>query len=91
MNLPTVEEGMLAMQRIDTAVACNDWDSALELVQAHAREIRGRSLVSLPELREMIDRYQGLIAHVESLRQETRAELLRLSGGRDAARYYADA
>lgn len=80
--------------RLGAALQEGDFDTAIALAERNGAQLRAAQAAGeLPPegLREWLDVYQGLMAHVASLRDEVRAELLRMQGSQRAARAYADA
>jgi hypothetical protein len=79
---------------LGAALHGGDFAGALALAQSSGEQLRrAHAEGRLPPegMREWLDVYQGLIAHVASLREDTRAELARLQSSQRAARAYADA
>ncbi|WP_043765695.1 hypothetical protein [Algiphilus aromaticivorans] len=80
--------------RLGAALQGGDFAGALALAQSNGEQLRSAHAEGrlAPEgMREWLDVYQGLMAHVASLREDTRTELARMQGSRRVARAYADA
>lgn len=82
-------------EHLSNALLAGDYDSALELAveQGHwLRERQASGQLPGPDvLRRWHDTYQGLLAHVQILRDDTRRQLQRMRKGRDVSKAYAAA
>lgn len=80
-------------ERIGEALVAGDFAAALAVAEAAGAELRERqargTLPPPDELRQWHDAYQGLLGHVQALREDARRELSRLHGRRNAVRAYA--
>lgn len=79
---------------LGAALQGGDFAGALALAQSSGEQLRcahAEGRLAPEGMREWLDVYQGLMAHVASLREDTRAELARMQGSQRAARAYADA
>lgn len=79
---------------LGAALQGGSFADALALAQSSGEQLRSAHADGgLPpeHLREWLDVYQGLIAHVASLREDTRRELSGMQRSQRVARAYADA
>ncbi|MHA7833318.1 MAG: hypothetical protein ACX94A_02430 [Algiphilus sp.] len=82
-------------EHLSNALLAGDYDHALALAVAQGQWLRERQAqgeLPAPEvLRRWHDTYQGLLAHVQVLRDDARRQLQRMHQGRDVTRAYAAA
>ncbi|MEQ9479215.1 MAG: hypothetical protein RIK00_07825 [Algiphilus sp.] len=80
---------------LSNALLAGDYDHALALAVAQGQWLREQQIrgeLPAPDvLRRWHDTYQGLLAHVQVLRDDTRRQLQRMHKGRDVSRAYAAA
>lgn len=82
-------------ENLSNALLAGDYDHALKLAVEQGSWLRERQAAGQlpgPEvLRQWHDTYQGLLAHVQVLRDDTRRQLHRMRKGRDVTKAYAAA
>lgn len=87
-----VADAATLREQLTAALHRGDFDAALTLANTHGDWLRARCAEqpSPPPnvLRQWHDTYQGLLGHVQALREDTRAELGRITQGGHAARAY---